>query len=76
MRRSLAFSIHELSQILGEDNTRVDLVPIFNNFLKDLDEVSYKLDGFIVFLFRLSNASSFTCFGRKGESQNDLNVNK
>ncbi|XP_028409938.1 serine/threonine-protein phosphatase 4 regulatory subunit 1-like [Dendronephthya gigantea] len=39
VRRTLAFSIHELSQILGEENTRVDLVPIFNNFLKDLDEV-------------------------------------
>jgi hypothetical protein len=35
----LAFSIHELSQILGKENTRIDLVPIFNNFLKDLDEV-------------------------------------
>lgn len=39
VRRTLAFSIHELSQILGEEITRVDLVPIFNNFLKDLDEV-------------------------------------
>ena len=39
VRRTLAFSIHELAQILGEEITRVELVPIFNSFLKDLDEV-------------------------------------
>ncbi|XP_046842275.1 serine/threonine-protein phosphatase 4 regulatory subunit 1-like isoform X2 [Xenia sp. Carnegie-2017] len=39
VRRTLAFSIHELSEILGAHITRMDLVPIFDNFLKDLDEV-------------------------------------
>lgn len=39
MRRALAFSIHEVAAIVGEDVTRKQLVPIFNNFLKDLDEV-------------------------------------
>merc|ERR550525_1731255 len=39
VRRTLASSIHELGVILGEDVASTDLVPIFNGFLKDLDEV-------------------------------------
>ncbi|XP_014674064.1 PREDICTED: serine/threonine-protein phosphatase 4 regulatory subunit 1-like [Priapulus caudatus] len=39
VRRTLAFSNHELAVILGPDITAKDLVPIFNGFLKDLDEV-------------------------------------
>ena len=39
MRRTLAFSIHELAVILGEEITHRDLVPVFDGFLKDLDEV-------------------------------------
>lgn len=39
VRRTLAFSIHELAMILGEDLSTQDLVPIFNGFIKDLDEV-------------------------------------
>uniref|UniRef100_A0A4W5L2I7 Uncharacterized protein n=1 Tax=Hucho hucho TaxID=62062 RepID=A0A4W5L2I7_9TELE len=39
VRRTLAFSIHELAVILGDRLTAADLVPIFNGFLKDLDEV-------------------------------------
>ena len=39
VRRTLASSIHELGVILGEDAVIYDLIPIFNGFLKDLDEV-------------------------------------
>ncbi|XP_051000810.1 serine/threonine-protein phosphatase 4 regulatory subunit 1-like [Acomys russatus] len=39
VRRTLAFSIHELAVILGDQLTAADLVPIFSGFLKDLDEV-------------------------------------
>ncbi|XP_040288863.1 serine/threonine-protein phosphatase 4 regulatory subunit 1 isoform X1 [Bufo bufo] len=39
VRRTLAFSIHELALILGDSLTAADLLPIFNGFLKDLDEV-------------------------------------
>ncbi|KAL3859973.1 hypothetical protein ACJMK2_010151 [Sinanodonta woodiana] len=39
VRRTLAFSIHELAVILGDAITRRDLVPVFDGFLKDLDEV-------------------------------------
>ncbi|KAK3085905.1 hypothetical protein FSP39_010290 [Pinctada imbricata] len=39
VRRTLAFSIHEMAIILGEDITHRDLVPVFDGFLKDLDEV-------------------------------------
>ena len=37
VRRTLASSIHELGIILGDEAQ--DLIPIFNGFLKDLDEV-------------------------------------
>ena len=39
VRRTLASSIHELGVILGEESSGKDLIPIFNGFLKDLDEV-------------------------------------
>ena len=39
VRRTLASSIHELGVILGQDAVVNDLIPIFNGFLKDLDEV-------------------------------------
>lgn len=39
VRRTLAFSIHELAVILGSELAHSDLVPIFNGFIKDLDEV-------------------------------------
>lgn len=39
VRQTLAFSIHELAVILGDQLTAADLVPVFNGFLKDLDEV-------------------------------------
>ena len=39
MRRTLAYSIHELALIVGEDITGSDLLPVFDMFLNDLDEV-------------------------------------
>ncbi|XP_048745314.2 serine/threonine-protein phosphatase 4 regulatory subunit 1-like isoform X2 [Ostrea edulis] len=39
VRRTLAFSIHEMAIILGDEITHRDLVPVFDGFLKDLDEV-------------------------------------
>jgi len=39
VRRTLAFSIHELAIILGSELTHSDLIPIFDDFIKDLDEV-------------------------------------
>ena len=39
VRRTLAFSLHELAVIVGEEITQIDLVPVFDGFLKDLDEV-------------------------------------
>ena len=39
MRRTLAFSIHHVAVILGEELTCSDLVPVFDELLKDLDEV-------------------------------------
>ncbi|XP_012165643.1 serine/threonine-protein phosphatase 4 regulatory subunit 1 isoform X3 [Bombus terrestris] len=39
VRRTLASSIHEIAIILGEELTITDLVPIYDGFIKDLDEV-------------------------------------
>ncbi|XP_024606198.1 ankyrin repeat domain-containing protein 60 [Neophocaena asiaeorientalis asiaeorientalis] len=39
VRQTLAFSIHELAVILGDQFTAANLLPISNGFLKDLDEV-------------------------------------
>lgn len=50
VRRTLAFSIHELALVLGSEITRIELVPTFNSFLKDLDEVRGK-----------ENIENYTC---------------
>ncbi|GAB1861274.1 Serine/threonine-protein phosphatase 4 regulatory subunit 1 [Camponotus japonicus] len=39
VRHTLASSIHEIAMILGEELTATDLVPIYDGFIKDLDEV-------------------------------------
>ena len=39
VRRIVASSIHELAAIVGQDVATEDLVPIFNGFIKDVDEV-------------------------------------
>ncbi|XP_046588262.1 serine/threonine-protein phosphatase 4 regulatory subunit 1 isoform X1 [Neodiprion lecontei] len=39
VRLTLASSIHEIALILGEDLAARDLVPIYDGFIKDLDEV-------------------------------------
>ena len=39
VRQTLAYSIHELAQILGTEYTQADLVPIFESYIKDVDEV-------------------------------------
>ncbi|KJE96097.1 serine/threonine-protein phosphatase 4 regulatory subunit 1 [Capsaspora owczarzaki ATCC 30864] len=39
VRRSLAHSLHELAAIIGPELTETDLRPVFDVFLKDLDEV-------------------------------------
>ena len=40
VRRTVASSIHELGVILGQEIAAEDIVPIFDGFIKDLDEVS------------------------------------
>ena len=40
IRRSLAFSIHEVARIIGPEATCTELLGVFDDFLKDIDEVS------------------------------------
>ncbi|XP_015127195.1 serine/threonine-protein phosphatase 4 regulatory subunit 1 isoform X2 [Diachasma alloeum] len=39
VRRTMASSIHEVAMILGEEMSAQDLMPIYDGFIKDLDEV-------------------------------------
>lgn len=39
VRRTLAFSLHEVAQILGEQIAETDLLPVFDRFLYDMAEV-------------------------------------
>lgn len=39
VRRTLAFSLHELAAIVGPEVAVRDLLPVFTSFLRDLDEV-------------------------------------
>lgn len=39
VRRTVASGIHEIAIILGEELTVSDLIPIYDGFIKDLDEV-------------------------------------
>eukprot|EP00118_Oscarella_pearsei_P007894 m.39663 g.39663 ORF g.39663 m.39663 type:complete len:859 (+) comp32783_c0_seq7:64-2640(+) len=39
VRRTLAYSIHELAKILSKEAIDIDLLPAFDSFLKDVDEV-------------------------------------
>jgi len=40
VRRSLSCSLHEMAHILGEETTEIDLLPIFEEMLRDTAEVS------------------------------------
>lgn len=53
VRRTLASSIHELGVILGEESSGTDLIPIFDGFLKDLDEVRQGLLKHLADFFKL-----------------------
>ncbi|GFR82145.1 serine/threonine-protein phosphatase 4 regulatory subunit 1, partial [Elysia marginata] len=53
VRRTLAFSIHELALIVGEEITHKDLVPVFDGFLKDLDEVRIGVLKHLADIFKL-----------------------
>lgn len=71
VRRTLAFSIHELAVILGDQLTAADLVPIFNGFLKDLDEVRI---GVLKHLHDFLKVT-FKFFCRKTQQSSAVNLN-
>lgn len=55
VRSTLASSIHEIAVIIERDNAATDLVPIFDGFIKDLEEVRIcALKHFYLFLAVLS----------------------
>jgi serine/threonine-protein phosphatase 4 regulatory subunit 1 len=39
VRRSLAFSLHEVAKIIGPELTESELLPVLYHFLKDIKEV-------------------------------------
>ena len=40
MRRTLAYSLHEIAKILGPEQTEIELIHVLYHFLKDTDEVA------------------------------------
>jgi len=68
VRRTVASSIHDLGVILGENIAAEDLVPIFDGFIKDLDEVRIgALKHLSSFLALLSTESRNEYLPRLGE---------
>lgn len=39
VRRTLAFSLHEIAKILGPELSEKELIPVLYHFLKDVNEV-------------------------------------
>lgn len=39
VRRTLAFSLHEIAKILGPEITEKELIPVLYHFMKDITEV-------------------------------------
>lgn len=53
VRRTLASSLHELAQIFGRDVATDHLTPIFEGFIKDLDEVRIGILKHLTYFLRL-----------------------
>ena len=60
MRRTLAYSLHELALIVGEDITARDLEPVFDGFLSDLDEVRIGVIKHLGDFLKVSHDVTFT----------------
>jgi serine/threonine-protein phosphatase 4 regulatory subunit 1 len=41
VRKTLSYSLHEVAQILGSQATEKSLLTVFDQFLKDVEEVSF-----------------------------------
>ena len=39
VRRTLAFSLHEVARIIGPEMTEKEIIPVLHHFLKDVNEV-------------------------------------
>jgi len=61
VRRPLAHSLHEVAVIIGGETAVADLLPIFETFLKDLDEVLPLLLAPFCFLFGLNRDITRFC---------------
>ena len=56
VRRTLSFALHEIAAILGQELAEAELVPTFEHFLKDLDEV--KVTSTVLTPSRVATASA------------------
>jgi serine/threonine-protein phosphatase 4 regulatory subunit 1 len=43
VRRALAYSLHQLAVILGDELTKTEILPVFEDFMHDVDEVRIAL---------------------------------
>jgi serine/threonine-protein phosphatase 4 regulatory subunit 1 len=40
IRRALSFSLHDLAHLIGPEKAVTDILPVFEDFLKDVEDVS------------------------------------
>ncbi|KRT85871.1 HEAT domain-containing protein [Oryctes borbonicus] len=77
VRRTVASSLHELAVILGPEIATNNLTPIFDGFIKDLDEVRIGVLKHLAHFLRLINPSKRTMylprFADFLQSDNELN---
>lgn len=55
VRHTLAASIHEIAAIIGEENADAHLVPVFEQFMKDVEDVKHGLLKHLYDFFKLSS---------------------
>ncbi|CAG9539290.1 unnamed protein product [Cercopithifilaria johnstoni] len=58
VRQTLASSIHEIAAIIGEENTDAHLVPVFERFMEDVDNVKLGLLNHLYDFFKLVTSAS------------------
>lgn len=68
VRRSLAASLHEMAQVLGNEIAAVDLVPFFRRCLDDVQEVRERLwENLHVFIATLNQETAWPLIHQIGE---------
>lgn len=61
VRQSLASSMHEVAAIIGEENADAHLVPVFEQFMKDVEDVRLGLLKHLYDFFKVATLLQCLC---------------